>query len=117
MKRDNDFIRQLLLEFEESDKRVIVLSFHLNMTPEEQKKLYHAELLCDAGLLLQLDESVFRMTNHGHDYLDAIRNDTIWSRTKSLTREAGGASLGMLMEVALALLKEEIKERIGVQIN
>jgi Hypothetical protein (DUF2513) len=116
MKRDNDFIRNLLTEIEESDQPFFVASLLLNPTPEEMKKHQHAELMCDAGLLLTVNKGVYRMTNQGHDFLAAIRNDTIWQKTKSNAASVGGVTLSVLKDIAVAVLKNEISSKTGLQL-
>ena len=49
--------------------------------------------------MTQISNSGFRMTNQGHDYLDAIRSDTIWAKTKTGAAELGGTTLGMMMQL------------------
>ncbi len=49
MTRDDDYIRELLLEIEKSTEPYLSAAEHLNMSTDEQKRHQHAELLCDAG--------------------------------------------------------------------
>lgn len=49
MKRDDDYIRQMLLDVEASDKLYFLAPLHNSMTPDEEKFHQHAELLCDVG--------------------------------------------------------------------
>ncbi len=46
------------------------------------------------------------MTWEGHDFLDAIRNDTIWNRVKAtVTEKGGGASVEVMKEIAIQIGK------------
>ncbi|MDJ1006476.1 MAG: DUF2513 domain-containing protein [Paracoccaceae bacterium] len=116
MKRDNDFLRDLLFEIEAQDDFVFSHQSTLGEAAEERRRVYHIHLLCDAGFLTRTAGGGYRMTNQGHDYLDAIRSDTVWNRTKDAAAKIGGASLGMLMDLALAYLKQEASEKLGVRI-
>ncbi|TPW31328.1 DUF2513 domain-containing protein [Pararhizobium mangrovi] len=116
MKRDDDYIRQLLLDMEASDDLYLVASLKLSMRPEEQKKHQHAELLCDAGFFEAVNKGVYRMTNQGHDYLNVIRDQTVWAKTKKGASSLGGATLGMMKDIAIAYVKKEAIEKLGIQI-
>lgn len=84
------------------------------------KILRHCVLLTQAGLLDSNAESpdvtrtadgrvslivVRGLTHEGHDFLDNIRDDTVWSRTKEKT---GQASLGIVKAVAEGVVKSMV---------
>ncbi len=50
-----------------------------------------------------------RITSTGYDFLDALRNDTIWKKTKEKMKEVGGFTLGIAIEIA----KEHMKKIIS----
>lgn len=114
MVRDDDYIRQMLFDFEASEHEYIIHARQLNPPPEERKFGHHLDLLCDAGLMTFVTGSAYRLTNAGHDYLSAIRNDTVWKRTKEASKEVGGMTLGMMKDLAIAYLKQEAAEKLGV---
>jgi hypothetical protein len=58
----------------------------------------------------------FRLTNDGHDFLAAVRDDDVWSKTKSEAKKVGGVTLDMLTEIAKSLLKAKLSEAFGLQI-
>lgn len=117
MKRDDDYIRQMLMELEESDEIHMVATLHMSSSQAGLKRHEHAELLCDAGLFQRVNAGgVYRMTNQGHDYLATIRSDTVWSKTKQGAAKIGGASLGMLMDLAIAYAKQEASEKLGIKL-
>lgn len=116
MKRDDDFIRELLFEIEAADNPYLIACLLLNPSAEDLKRHMHAKWLSDAGLLLEEDVGVFRITNQGHDYLAAIRDDGIWKKTKAAASGAGGVGLNVMKDIAVAYVKQEISARLGVQI-
>lgn len=116
MKRDDDYVRQLLLDLEASEETLMVAALTLNQDDEEEKQYYHLQLLCDAGLMKEVQPSVFRMTNQGHDFIATIRSDSIWSKTKSGAAQIGGATLGILKDIATAYLKQEAKKVLGLDL-
>ena len=68
----------------------MILRENYSSTDEEREYAYHVNLICDAGFMTQISNSGFRMTNQGHDYLDAIRSDTIWARQKRVPQNLVG---------------------------
>lgn len=116
MKRDDDFIRSLLFEIEQSEEPYLLAPLKLAPSPEELKRYMHAKWLSDAGLLIEEKRGVFRITNQGHDYLNAIRNDNIWNKTKYAASSAGGVGLGMMKDIAVSYVKQELSDRLGIKI-
>jgi hypothetical protein len=92
MKRNWDTIREILVRLEEIPPEQDV---RLSSFPQEraQEVSYHVELLMEAGLIHgQMSKTIgpgphdffaMRLTWQGHEFLDAIRSDTVWQRTKS----------------------------------
>lgn len=116
MKRDDDYIRQLLLELEASPETSVLSALAIGSDEEEEKHHYHLQLLCDAGLMTEVQPGVFRMTNQGHDFIAAIRSDTIWSKTKAGAGELGGVTLSILKDIAISYLKQEAKRTLGIDL-
>jgi hypothetical protein len=114
MTRDDEFIRTLLFEIEASDYPYVMVSRTLSPPPEAVKRNYHIDLLCDAGLMTSSSGDSYRLTNQGHDYIEAIKSDTIWSKTKEGARQVGGVTLGMMKDIAIGYLKKEAGEKLGL---
>lgn len=114
MKQNNDLLREILFEFKAEEDWLIILPEYPGREPEERKKVGHVKLLCDAGPVGQINEGVFRLTSPGYDYLDAIRSDTIWTKTKAGASAVGGVSLGMMKDIALSYVKQELAEKLGI---
>ncbi len=115
-KRDDDFLREMMLGFEASNETIFIIGGVMGMPPEEQKKEYHVKLACDAGFMLETNRGVYRLTSQGHDYIDAIRSDTVWDKTKEGASKVGGFSLGMMRDLAIAYVKQEAAEKLGIQL-
>ena len=92
MKRDWDMIRDMLTRLEELPSRDKTLG-PADFAPESQALAsYHAELLIEAGLVEgHLSKTIGPGTKHfllrrltwpGHEFLDSIRSDTVWNKTK-----------------------------------
>lgn len=120
MKRDLDLLRDQLLQIEKLDRGD---GEDLKLDRKGAEDLVfreHLRLLKEAGFIEAFevpdteDDSVHylptRLTYTGHEYLDAVRDPEIWKATKSIARNAGGAGIALVWEIA----KAEIKRRIGV---
>lgn len=118
MQRDDELIRSLMFEAEAvADWRLAeVGAIVLNPEPESNRRAYHLMLLCDAGLFTQVGKGVFRLTNAGHDWLTAVRDDTIWSKTKDAAGKVGGTSLTIMGAIATGYVKQKLAV-LGVPID
>ncbi len=116
MKRDEDLLRQILLDAERSDESYVVISQTISQPIENRKFGHHVALLCDAGFMKPVSNTHFRMTNQGYDYLQAIRSETIWSKTKQSAADVGGMTLGMMKDLAVAYLKQEAADKLGIKL-
>lgn len=92
VERDFDCIRHILLAVEDS----LAPRLHVNDLSNETYDLscisYHVSLLLDAGYLDAAKVPILgspypqfiirRLTIQGHDYLDTIRDERVWTETK-----------------------------------
>lgn len=111
MRRDDDLVRRLMLDFEASDEPLLVCAPHNQSPAEEKRRYYHLKLLADAGLMEERGErgTIFRMTNAGHDFCAAIRDETIWNKTKGAAASAGGVGLTLLRDISMAYLRGKLR--------
>jgi len=120
--RDLDRIRELLLQAEavpvdpEEDMYTGYVNLMDSVPPTDA---YQLQLMRDAGFIEGRDATLglFRITNSGHDYLDAIRDEGIWNKTKDGASKVGGFTLGILKEIAVSYLKLAIKEKLGINLS
>lgn len=108
MKRDMDLIRKMLLEIKGQDG----YTGHLAIPGYSQETLAgHVRLLFNAGLCegktMPISGStipiytITGLTWAGHDFLDDIRNDSVWAGVKDkLSRFGGDASLEVVKSLA-----------------
>jgi hypothetical protein len=98
MKRDLDLCRQILQQVEDHDKAMGAVPLNIEGHSAEEVS-YHVMLLAKAGLLEAFDFTSTagfnwqpkRLTWEGHEFLDSIRNDTVWNSVKKTVMEKGGA--------------------------
>ena len=112
MTRDDDYLRDLLIKFEAQEDWKI----YIHETHDDGKRMYHALLLCDAGFMERMTDACYRMTNDGHDYLVAIKNNDVWQKTKEGAAKIGGATLGIMKDIAIAYLKQKTSETLGISL-
>lgn len=126
MKRDLDLIRAIMLVLEENmeyDKNFQSAKLFEIMKDESlslEKLAYHIGLLVEGGFI-QAKEFKFQsseptvylintITPQGHDFIDTIRQDTIWNKTKEKAHKVVGFSLSLLVDIG----KEYLKKQIGI---
>ena len=116
MTRDDDYLRDLLIGFEEHEGGLFDVYWNNDGDEEDDKRYFHTKLLADAGFIKSVNSSkvTYRITNDGHDYLAAVRDEGVWKKTKEGAAKMGGASLGIMKDIAIAYLKTEAKEKLGI---
>jgi hypothetical protein len=128
MRRDPDLERQILLAIEshnpEADRDIDLNGF----TDWPARQVSYQIMLLDEAQLIKADElpdteddvswSVpQRLTMAGHEYLDTIRDEEVWRRTKEGARVVGSFSLDTLGALARGLLREKIRKNTGVEVD
>lgn len=120
MKRDWDLVRDILrrTETETSNAKTLGLSdFSESMASQVA---YHVELLIEAGLIdgrmsKALGSSpshfvIIRLTWRGHEFIDQIRSDSVWDKTKAkFSSEGISMTFDLVKQVALDLAANLLK--------
>ena len=86
MKRDINLVRQILLLAEQDGEN---RADHLG---DQESIWHHAMIMVDGGLLYSMEkresgEHVFFLTWHGHECLNAIRDEANWSTLMERLKE------------------------------
>jgi len=112
MKRDMDLVRMILLRVEAAETTGLSVSGLALDDYDSSTVARHIELLDEAGFveaaLLRgggeiVGAQIQRLTWAGHDFLDAVRDDTTWQKTKQqVATVVGSASLEVIKAVATA---------------
>lgn len=120
MKRDLELIRNILLAIEASEDDEPA-SIDLNFPGVDDLLLYgHVRLLQEAGFIHAIQRQGFNsralwiphsLTWRGHDFLSAIRDETVWLRVKARANFAGG---DYPAELAYELAVEELRSRAWI---
>lgn len=101
-KRDFDLIRKLLIHFEQSETIPPRQSYSLNIDGYDRKSVaYHLKIMEDAALIeidepdrhwvIDAGEMMVRTTWNGQEYLAAVRDETIYAKTKKTILESTGS--------------------------
>lgn len=117
---NKDCMRAVLLQIEnlsiEHDTNTIELNTKL---PDFTKNdvVYSCIMLKDAGYI-EANVTyaargvptviVRRMTFQGHEFLDTIRDNDIWAKTKTVAQKAGATAVSAFAEIAKALIKDAV---------
>lgn len=71
--------------------------------------LYHLKYLDDAGYIERYRHNVIiDITPIGREYLNSVRNNDIWEKTKQKIQSFGDVSLPIITEVSSALIKSSL---------
>lgn len=95
MKRDMDLIREILLKIEEHDVNSSSYDSIEIEGHSSQEICEHVRLLEGAGLIAGAHYDIAgnvwvqRITWSGYDYLDNVRDNSIWKKTKDTIKEKG----------------------------
>ncbi len=124
MRLNNDCVRDLLLTIEEEvgiDEYISIENTQIKDYSSDDL-LYTALKLQEAGYINAkvtncLDGSVsvdiFSLTWDGHKFLDNIRDNEVWSKTKSIVAKFSSVSLGIVSNVAAQVILAMIKQQLG----
>jgi hypothetical protein len=92
MRRNWDVIREELTRLEDLPNTDAMLTLSSFTQEQASEYSYHMELLIEAGLVEgkmlrtlgggPVDFFARRLTWSGHEFLDAVRSDTVWHKTK-----------------------------------
>ena len=93
MKRDMDLCREILLQIEKSPQKVV---YNFTIVGYEKDILkYHCDLLKQAGFLKRSSKDITGelmvgdLTWEGHEFIDKIRQDTVWNKVKEIISKKG----------------------------
>ena len=114
MKRDMELVRKILFKIEEEYIFTSILNLQIEGYSKEEVA-YHCKLLYEAGMLDYYNATntlnglyafyVKGLTWEGHDFLDKIRQDTIWNKTKeTMTKKGLPMIIDVIKDVATGII-------------
>ena len=123
-----DTIRSLLLRLEGLNENVHRIQLINGGSPalaiegvSHEQIDYHLSLIREKGLIEPaeggtMDGSIYfrRLTWEGHDFLDSVRDDDIWKKTRNGAQEVGSWTFDLVKDLAKGFIKKQIEQRTGV---
>lgn len=122
MKRDNEIIRALMLDLEQTDRPIN--GGHQVPGYSKEQVAYHLALIVKEGYAegpaprystgggdptIPVLVLALRLTPAGHDFIDTLRDDAIWAKVKERTgKVVGGVTLAILKDVGAAVLRQQL---------
>lgn len=129
MKLNNDLIRDILLTVEEFTSYDKPLSLYKPYEVEENNQpfiknyskeelFYHLKQCELSGLIeimLETGEytTISYLTPEGHLFLENIRSDTVWNKTKTIAQKLGLKSLDAIIQISSNVITQIIKQELG----
>lgn len=123
VKRDMDLLRTILLQIESNPQMDGTIYFGFAKPEDmdisgysEDEFIYHMQLLISQEFINGSGDSlpinVRGLTWAGHEFLDNIRNDSVWANTKKRVGDlVGSVSISVIAAVAEA----EMKKLVGLK--
>lgn len=129
MKINNDCVRDILLHLEKEldynniyiissdDDQESVLGYTVAEVVYSLEKLYEAGYI-NAKVAKTLNPSTMVYVNSitwsGHQFLDTIRPQTVWEKTKQDAAQIGSTSLTVLSQIAVTVASQLISKNLGL---
>lgn len=122
MKRNMDLCRLILFKIEEEYFSTSLYNLKITGYSDEEVA-YHCKLLFDNELISDYKDSyaddsldyfeVGSLTWKGHDFIDKIREDTVWNRTKEVIKEKMlPTTIEVIKDISGAIIKSMIESAI-----
>jgi hypothetical protein len=117
MKRDLELIKKILLWLEEDTDPFKPKNTIFVENVEKYKFYYHLKLLLQGGLVearvINNDSGEYyyptALTWEGHEFLDALKNDTAWAKLKkNVVSKGTDVPFSVLKEVLFSWIKAEL---------
>ncbi len=121
MKRDLDLVRRILFRCETAAAGEALESKEFAALASDAATLAeHIGMMADAGLIKVIDTSshegedyiIRRITWAGHEFLESVRDDTLWSKAQEHILKPGAS---WTFDILREWLKYEVKERLGIR--
>lgn len=87
---------------------------------DNDELVYHINYCVDAGLLSTITPlgsyriGIADLTPKGHDFLENIRDNSVWSGVKDIATKVGSKSLESVIQIAYDVITQRIKSQFGI---
>lgn len=127
MKLNPDCIRDILLLLEKETDGIKYISYKfdvINLKTDcpliakySVKELYYHFGQCEAnGFFMDIIRttdvtiSVLALSPKAHDFLENIRDNSVWNKTKAVIKQVGSSSLDVAISIAAETVKKKLSE-------
>lgn len=142
MKIDQQYLKDLLIAFEDTDGPDTLIDEleDAGFNRNDSNFIFHMRLLYDNGLIVRVDgeygighemlrtlgEGVnyhwdnipLRLTARGHDFIADLRQKEVWQTIKTNFKDEGISTLmGLSKSLAMGFAKKKVKELTGLDIE
>lgn len=127
MKLNPDCVRDILLKVEELPDVHHHWGFTDQNVPDlfpqytKEEIFYHLRQCDLCGFLLNPSHSinyscysVYDLTPEGHEFLNNIREDSVWTGVKKVATKIGATSLSALVQISSNVITQLIKSQFGL---
>ena len=126
MQRDMDLVRKILFYIEDNYKAGQNWIREIEIDNYSQEEVFeHLKLIYEADLVQEFDYEEYNdgdffyqigsLSNKGYDFLDKIRQDTIWNKTKSIIKEKGLPLIISVIKEVSSKIISDIVATAGIQ--
>ena len=122
MKLNPDCVRDILFVVEEYSTYSNDVSedkLYENLIPKysQEEILYHVRQCEHSGLFLKVQHyfggfSIQDLSPYGHQFINDIRQDTNWNRTKDIAKNVGSFSLDVLKDISSQVITNLISNQL-----
>ena len=123
MKLNHDCVRDLLLFIEEkSDYNTGIDPYEIELGYDHIEVLYAADKLLEADYVKGIKKNVISadlpqiiiksITWEGHLFLDNIRDDTVWDKTKKIAKNFSSMSLSLIGKIASQVIVQMVSSQL-----
>jgi Hypothetical protein (DUF2513) len=130
MKRDMGLIRALLLKLEAlpmqrggivvvspDDEVVAVDGYNVDQIDYHLGQILQAGFIDDANYRPMKGIGFRCLTPKGHDFVDTVRDPTVWDKTNKAAKQAGAGTIEFFWGIAKEIAKAEIKRHTGFDLQ
>lgn len=125
MKRDMEYVRQLLINISDGNyKHNLNLGHDSKTKVDDENYYYHLNIMQQAGLITFKENKYMggtllinvQMTWLGNDFYDSMKEETLWNKAKENAKQRGVELTNVPFDVVGAFLKSKAIELLGLEL-
>ena len=123
MKLNIDCMRDILLTVEQAnyEETLTFNTLHERIPNYSKEDLHYCIVKLDEAGLLEVNtvavmrqhipaiKSIHYLTMRGHEFLENIKSDNVWNKTKNVAKNVGSFSINTIKDISVGVISELIK--------